>query len=219
MSRARTHPGCVRAENQDAVLDCPEAGLWLVADGMGGHASGELASQAVVRAMHALAEQRRGEALAAGVTETLQLVNEQLQQFAAQSARDVVGTTVAVLVMEGEQYHCFWAGDSRIYLFRNHQLRQLSKDHAESLGALHRAVGAEPHLEVDYAGGTLFEDDVFLLCTDGLNKVVSDRCIAECLVRRSPASSCDELVSIALEAGAPDNVSCLTVFVGAGNGC
>lgn len=221
VSRAVTHRGRVRAENQDAVFESPRAGLWLVADGIGGHAQGGVASRAIVNAMEALAACCQGENLASRVPETLSVVHDRLCEYARDAGLDVVGSTVAVLVLEGEYFHAFWAGDSRVYLLRDHRLRRLSQDHVEppgsaAAGALYRAVGAGVRLELEYVRGTLYQDDVFLLCSDGLNKTLDDGQLAAILIRESAEEACQVLLGSALEGGATDNVSCLTVHVHAG---
>lgn len=223
VSRALSHPGLVRAENQDAILDDPDAGLWLVADGVGGYDHGGVASQAIVDALQALARDCRGPALAARVPEALGLVHEQLLGYAREAGLEVVGSTVAVLVLEGEHFHVYWAGDSRVYLFRAGRLQRLSEDHVEpagrpGAGALYRAVGAPGALDLDYIQGTLYCDDVFLLCSDGLNKMVSDAELAAVLRASPPETACERLLQAALGRGAGDNVSCLTVHVRDGSG-
>jgi len=215
VSRGVSDRGYVRRRNEDAVLDMPEAGLWAVADGMGGHADGDLASQAVVRALAGLGASCAGRVLVERIPAALQQVNAELVWH---GAGKVVGSTVAVLVLEGENYHCFWAGDSRVYLWRDGGLRQLTRDHAvaggHARGALTRAVGAEQTLELDYLTDYLYEGDLFLLCSDGLTTVVDDETIADALHRCAPEQVSQRLLEAALRAGAPDNVSCVSVFVG-----
>lgn len=208
--------GHVRRRNEDAVLALPDAGLWAVADGMGGHADGDVASREVVETLAVCAGRHRGRVLVERVPEALQAANRELIRY---GAGRVVGSTVAVLVLEDENYHCFWAGDSRIYLWRDRGLRQLTEDHVAGPGtawpdALTRAVGVEPDLEPAYRTGYLYERDVLLLCTDGLTKVVDDVTIAGLLDSTAPQHACRRLVDAALVRGGPDNVSCVTVAVG-----
>lgn len=212
-SRGLTHIGCVRERNEDAVLEMPRSGLWAVADGMGGHRDGGYASRAVIKALRRLGEVDSGEALLHGVAPALTEVNAALRRRALQLGEDaVVGSTVVALVLESEHYHCFWAGDSRAYLYRDRQLTRLSRDHATvEGGALTRAVGAADDLELDYTHGLIYEGDGFLLCSDGLTRVVDDAALAVSLCGEPPGEAACALIGAALIAGAPDNVSVVTV--------
>jgi serine/threonine protein phosphatase PrpC len=221
LSDSGSHTGYVRRHNEDAVLDLPEAGLWAVADGMGGHDRGDVASRAVVEALYALGSAVAGARLVAGVPAILQQVNADLvEQAHALGEEHIIGSTVVALVLEEDNYHCFWAGDSRIYLWRNGGLMRLTRDHAEpddrlsggvQAGALTRAVGAEERLELEYVRGSVYEDDLFLLCSDGLTKMVADEAIADVLAEQPPRDACEVLIDAALQAGGRDNVSCVIV--------
>ena len=221
LSRSESHTGYVRRRNEDAVLDLPDAGLWAVADGMGGHDRGDIASQAVVKALYALGAAGAGAALVARLPATLQRVNaELLAQARMLGDGHIIGSTLAALVLEEDNYHCFWAGDSRIYLWRDGGLRRLTRDHAEPSGgaggetgggALTRAVGADELLELDYAHGYVYEEDLFLLCSDGLTKMLNDGAIADLLAEESCEDACRALIEAALQAGGRDNVSCVVV--------
>lgn len=223
-SVSATHPGHHRARNEDALLAMDHAGLWAVADGMGGHACGDEASEAVVEALYQRSEESRGLDLLDAIPRSLQQVNSQLcARGAARGDGEPIGTTVVALALEGADYHCFWAGDSRLYLLRDGRLTALTRDHSEpgdSAGrcALTRAVGAEPALAVDYTRGELYEDDLFLLCSDGLTGVVPDVAIAHTLQHAPASTACAHLVQQALAAGGPDNITCVAVFVCGGSG-
>lgn len=219
VSRALTHTGYVRERNQDAILDMPEAGLWAVADGMGGHTQGEYASQAIVQSLLQLGAGCSGMRLVRQVPPELQQVNAALLDRAnGLGPAQVIGSTVVALVLEGERFHCFWAGDSRLYLWRDGRLQRLTTDHAvrrdEHCGGLTRAVGAAAVLELEYIHGYLYENDLFLLCSDGLNKVVEDELVASMLEAQPPETACSILLEAALARGGPDNISCITVYLG-----
>ena len=221
LSDSGSHVGYVRRHNEDAVLELPEAGLWAVADGMGGHDRGDLASRAVVEALYALGSAVAGARLVSALPGVLQHVNaDLLEQAHALGEERIIGSTVVALVLEADNYHCFWAGDSRIYLWRNGGLMRLTRDHAEpddrpsgggQAGALTRAVGAEERLELEYVRDHVYEDDLFLLCSDGLTKMVADQVIADVLSEQSPDDVCEVLIDAALQAGGRDNVSCVIV--------
>lgn len=220
LARAGSHPGHVRERNEDAVLSMPEAGLWAVADGMGGHARGDVASRSIVEALRALGEGCAGRSLVQRLPGVVRQVNQVLRDEAGTLGQGaVIGSTLAALVLEDEHYHCYWAGDSRAYLWRDGDLQRLTADHAEALDPLQpggrevltRAVGAERWLELDYTAGYLYQGDLFLLCSDGLTKVLDDASLAELLAQCEPAEAVPVLIRAALEQGAPDNVSCVSV--------
>lgn len=234
-SAADTHVGTVRKINEDAYLDRPEIGLWLVADGMGGHQAGDVASRMIVQSFDDLpAVQDRDEFLEE-ILDRLQAVNGELQRYAEENGAEVVGSTVALLFSFGSQVSCLWAGDSRIYALRDGQLRQLTRDHSKveelvSLGlvdrddadthpvgnVITRAVGAAESLAVDVVSHELRPGDRFLLCSDGLNKTVSDAEIGDILQRCGCAEAPKALLYRALDNGARDNVTAVVVHIDGG---
>lgn len=213
ITRALSHVGYVRLDNEDAVLDMPEAGLWAVADGMGGHRDGAFASASVIEALRTLGHRASGRRLVEQVGGVLQSVNDAL---IARGGGEIIGSTVVALVLEEEHFHFFWCGDSRLYLFRDGQLRRLTRDHSDPAtgsGALTHAVGAEATLGMEYSCGVIYENDLFLLCSDGLTKVVTDAAIAGHLSEEPAERACEVLIKAALDKGGPDNVSCVTVYL------
>lgn len=229
VSAGLSHRGLVREHNEDAVLDFPSAGVWAVCDGMGGHDQGDLASQSIVHAIHALALKHTGVSMLNALPDAVKRVNASLLRRAAGSKKDgcVIGSTLAVLLLENDRYHVLWAGDSRVYLLRQSRLKTLTQDHAtvvavaagdpsQSGGVRHvltRAVGAEEDLRMEYQSGYLYQGDRFLLCSDGLNKVVSDQEITELMTDEPVDEACRNLLDAALSRGGPDNVSCIVVGV------
>ena len=227
---ARTHPGVVRRQNEDACLERPEIGLWAVADGMGGHSSGDLASRLIVEALQEIGEVPD---LEREVSDRLAGVNRKLVELAEAEAPDtVIGSTVVVLLMAGETASGLWAGDSRIYLYRGGALRQLTRDHSQVeamiesgllkrddpsahalANVITRAVGADLELVLDRLQEPLQEDDVFLLCSDGLTKMVTDTEIAEVLAHGDSEESVQALLHLTLVRGARDNVTIVVVQV------
>ncbi len=229
-SAAATHEGRVRHRNEDAFLDDPARGLWAVADGMGGHADGAVASRQVVRSLQEVDDppdlDRFAETACAALTEANARLRERAAAHAGEEAR-VIGSTVVALLARGAHVSCLWAGDSRIYLFRDRELRALTRDHSvvEELvrrgevdpeyalahpeaNALTRAVGGEDRLEVDELCVDVRPGDVFLLCSDGLTKEVSHAEMAEVLQAVPDLQgACDALVRRALDHGGRDNVT------------
>jgi protein phosphatase len=210
----------VRAVNEDACLVCPERGLWAVADGMGGHAIGELASRTVVAALDDLRPAGSLALLLEAARERLHAANRLLRTEAATRKVPVIGSTVVVLAACGGECGYLWAGDSRLYLCRSGRLRLLTRDHrlAAAPGphgplasAVTRAVGAVDALDLDTATVEAQDGDVLVLCSDGLSDAVSDPEIAAALVTGDCARAADALVDLALARGGRDNVSAVVV--------
>jgi len=230
---SRTHPGLKRKVNEDSILVRTERGLWAVADGMGGHEAGDVASSSVVEALSIVPPNASLERFANDAMTALQNVNHQLIQLARQGTHPrTIGSTVVSLVISGDQFACLWAGDSRAYRVREGEIAQLTRDHslvqdlmdagmlspAEAEGhpnanVVTRAVGATEELNVDVSSGDTREGDVFILASDGLTRVVDDDLIYAELTGKSLDQAADKLVEMVLERGAPDNVSFVIVRI------
>ncbi|MEX6500730.1 PP2C family protein-serine/threonine phosphatase [Pseudomonas zhanjiangensis] len=231
-SAARTDTGKVRARNEDAFLALPEQGLWAVADGMGGHQNGALASRLIVEQ---LAEPCAGD-LQQRLDELrrrLHGVNRRLGQeltVTAERPDTLIGSTVVALLIEGERAACVWAGDSRCYLWRGGRLYQLSRDHSllqqlideqglapqdaarhPAAHALTRAIGASEALQLDILELQTCPGDVFLLCSDGLYQGLSADQLGAALNLPSPQLALNRLFQLALEGPARDNLSAVVV--------
>lgn len=226
---SRTHVGLIRKINEDSMFADPERGLWVVADGMGGHDAGELASAMVVDALRCLPVGTDIDQTAAQAVEALRQVNRELIDLAQSTDGDrkvTIGTTVVGLTIAGGSYRCFWMGDSRAYLIRDRKIVRLTHDHSlvqelvdagmlgaeeaerhESANKITRAVGASEQVQVDIVGGDVRPNDQFLLASDGLTRLVGDDELADVIASRSPAQAGDELIETVLARGAPDNVS------------
>ncbi len=233
----------VRRHNEDAFLNAPNqgkhTGLWAVADGMGGHEAGDVASQCIIFQLKQLAP-AKGEPAEwiEQVRQALVEANRHLRQEAIRRYNGrVIGSTVAVLVIHENTATGLWVGDSRLYRLRDGVLKQLSRDHSHvqelvdqniiTLEEAHRhplgnvitrAVGSDDELRVDTVTSDLCQGDIFLLCTDGLNKMLSDETIEQIL---AAADSCQagvkQLVDLALDGGATDNVTVAMVRIEDGN--
>jgi len=228
---SRTDVGLKRKINEDAMMVRTERGLWAVADGMGGHDAGEIASGKIAEALASLPivyslQETVDNALAA-----LRRVNYELIALARGGGQPrTIGSTVVGLAISGEEFRCFWAGDSRAYRIRAGRITQLSRDHSlvhdlvlagmlsEAEARVHpnanvvtRAVGVSEELHVDVVSGDVREGDIFLLASDGLTRVVEDDEIAEELVSNPLDQAGDRLIELVLERGAPDNVSLIIV--------
>ncbi|MFV3126331.1 PP2C family protein-serine/threonine phosphatase [Niveispirillum sp. KHB5.9] len=228
LSAARTHVGHVRTHNEDDMLEHPVAGIWAVCDGMGGHRGGAMASHLVTRTLAALPVPADGQALLTGTLGAIADANAALQAHAAAQEGDICGTTIVALLIHDRHFATVWIGDSRAYRWRQGRLERLTRDHslvqeridqgeiteaeaetAPQRNILTRAIGAAPQVEADVRHGALLPGDLFLLCSDGLTRLLSDAEIAEEMTR--PTGLCDRLVDLCLDRGAPDNVSVLAV--------
>ena len=228
-SAARTDVGLVRSRNEDACLAQPQRGLWAVADGMGGHAFGDLASGAVVEALAALPAPDSLADFVELARARLTQVNETLRLEARTRQVPVIGSTVVALLAFEHEAACLWAGDSRIYLCRQGRLQQLTRDHSQlealkergvdmasaaaSPNMITRAVGAADSIAFDVAPLTVRDGDMFLLCSDGLSTPVEESAIASALAPGDCAAAAEALVALALASGGRDNITVVVVRV------
>jgi serine/threonine protein phosphatase PrpC len=229
-STGATHVGSVRELNEDAFIENTAAGLWAVADGVGGAAAGDRASQVVVAALNSIGPQATTAELLAAARGKLGEANADLLAYAAQQGLEHVATTVAALLCCGGEYAALWAGDSRIYRLRGGTLVALTRDHSavqelvdrgvlsSEQAATHpgrniitRAVGATEGLELQHIEDRIEPDDLFLLCSDGLTKVASDEEIGAVLADVRPEAAPARLIDLALTRGAPDNLTVIIV--------
>ena len=241
-----THAGFVRPTNQDAFLVSDELGLWVVADGMGGHAAGDVASQKTVEAIHRYVAERAGQGQPAGTDEiplflqsAIGHANETVRTCAKANPEFTgMGTTVVLFHMPASSSPLAWvahAGDSRAYLIRDQQISALTRDHTvleeriqqgilpESTPASHpdghvltRGVGVNPTIEVDVSTVKLQPMDEILLCSDGLNKMLSDDQILGTLLtmrKKPPEQKCQALIDQANVRGGRDNTTVILVCV------
>lgn len=230
-SAGASDPGTVRQENQDHHLLQDELRLWAVADGMGGHSQGEVASRMVVDALNSIEPTASLNTALESVSVALSRVNDDLRRAALGVGRDeLTGSTVVVLAIRGPEWGVFWAGDSRAYVYRSGSLSQLTRDHTvaaeaaeEPSGSLAdlvvggdeitRAVGGDTVLELDYTSGLIADRDRFLLCSDGLYSALGETRMAHCLQQGTPEEATRTLVEAARSAGALDNVTAVIVEV------
>ncbi|MBD0275465.1 MAG: serine/threonine-protein phosphatase [Acetobacteraceae bacterium] len=224
-----SHVGQVRRVNEDSWLALPEAGLFAVADGMGGHQKGDVASRLVVDALAGIPPAPDARAMRESVETALAAVNRGLRTA---DGRVVSGSTVVVLLLCGRHFAVLWAGDSRAYragpdgfaqVTRDHSLAQDLVDSGELAQAdarghplsnrITRAVGAAPDLVLDGAQGELKAGDVFLLCSDGLTRHVEDTEIKAALEGLNPQAAADHLLDTTLARGGADNVTAVVLSV------
>lgn len=235
---SRTNTGLVRNSNEDAVLtDMPD--LFAIADGMGGYAAGEIAS---VETIKVLQEEKKnfagltGEALCRALQEAASKANEHLLSLVFKTPDyEGMGTTlVAVYLAEDGMAYALNIGDSRLYLWRGGELKQITQDHSyvaqlvskgditteearrhPQRNVILRAVGADEVLESDVFSFKVEPGDRLLLCSDGLSDMASDEEIAAVLGERNVDKAADELLELALNNGGRDNISVILLDFGA----
>ncbi len=224
---ADSHPGHKRSHNEDCFEASPDGSLWLVADGVGGHANGEVAS-AIVRDT-LVSDSKKGVELVQSIRNAH---DEILREIARRPACNM-GSTVVALRLQDKKYEVAWVGDSRAYLFNGEQLRQITRDHNPvselvargvitpeqaahhpERNVLSQSLGVSDAIKVDpeRVRGELQRGEQFLLCSDGLSDEVPDDYIRQILRENdSPESQVNALVKAALDAGGRDNVTVIVV--------
>jgi len=228
-----THTGLVRDHNEDTYACVPDQHLWLVADGMGGHASGDFASRMLAEQSKRFERQQR-------LDQSIQLLEETflqahqliLDETARRPAATTIGSTLVSLFAWRDLAFVIWAGDSRAYRFRDRRMQRLTEDHSlveelVRMGQLEaskaeehpasnvvlNAVGIEDNLYFDLEYSRIHDQDLFLLCSDGLYKDLSDDSIEALLKEHADdlEQACSRLLEAALDAGGTDNCTVLLV--------
>ena len=228
----RTDVGKVRANNQDAPIDTEKLRLYGVADGMGGHKGGEVASTS---ARDDLLRELEGKTPSvAALSGAIEEVNRQIyHQQEHDDALTGMGTTLSVLWMSDNFVYIGHVGDSRVYLLRDGEFKQMTLDHSlvEQLvregvlteeeaqnhpmrNIITRAIGTDESVEVDVVVEERRKGDLWLACSDGLHGLVDDRQMRDALRQYAPEKAADVLLKAALDAGGRDNVTLVIVHDG-----
>ncbi|MDB5715399.1 MAG: serine/threonine-protein phosphatase [Sphingomonadales bacterium] len=222
---SRTHVGMVRETNEDRVLVQPQSGLWAIADGMGGHSLGDRAAALVVSALSPITPSEPR------VRKALESANASIRAM-GRKAEVTCGSTVAGLSLSPGHCFVFWVGDSRVYRLREERLTRLTRDHSfvqelRDAGVLTdvqarsdprgniitRAVGIADDVAVDFMPIDVRDDDLYLICSDGLSDLVDDAMLLGLLDRRQAEESAEKLIRAALAAGGTDNISLTIITV------
>ena len=222
--------GCIRQVNEDSFLSRPDYGLWVVADGMGGHAAGDFASQTIVKELNSIGVAVSPDDLHARFMERLGHANDIIRAHAVELQNGTIGATVAALLVHDTHFACIWSGDSRVYLLRDGQLVQQSKDHTEVRALLDagsitpeeaekwprknvitHAIGVTENPECELVAGELHLGDFFLICSDGLNEHLSDAEISAIMSTHAPQDACARLITDTVRRGARDNVTVIAL--------
>lgn len=226
---SRTDIGYVRDHNEDSLIIIPP--LFAVADGMGGHEAGEIASEITVNTLAELAPSHLD---AEGLTAAVEAANYSVMKAPRQGiGRDGMGTTLTAAMLEGERLLIAQVGDSRAYLLHKGHLQQITRDHSlmadlieagqitpeearvhPNRSVITRAIGSDIHMRPDIYELNVDAGDRILLCSDGLSSMISNNAIESIMRRQSDAQHCaDELVTAALENGGADNVTVVVADV------
>lgn len=232
LAAGMTDVGKVRAMNQDAIGMFPDTQIWLVADGMGGHAHGEVASQAIIDAAADIEWGRLADRIRS-FESALQRVNRHLMSRARELGGQVMGSTVVACLVDENCAELIWAGDSRAYLLRDGVLGQQTEDHSYVTELIHagllteeqaenhpranvitRAVGGDSDLNLERKSVELKHGDRLLLCSDGISKELTAADIEAILDdAETPRAACDALYSAVYERRARDNLSAIVMDV------
>ncbi len=245
--RAATDIGRVRDHNEDDYValggkESPPGvdALLVVADGMGGHVAGEVASKMTVDGIvQSLNDQREeaskleGNDFGVFLAKVLEDVNQDVWQAAQEDDKRGMGTTCTLAAIRGDQLFLAHIGDSRAYLLRDGELHQVSKDHSwvedavdqgvitreqarvhPNRNVITRAVGLEQQPQIDTSAMPLADGDLLLLCSDGLNSMIPDEDIHRILTSSGPEEVCQALIDAANEAGGHDNTTVVTALLG-----
>jgi serine/threonine protein phosphatase PrpC len=240
-----TDVGRRRESNEDDFLLEPSRGVYAVADGMGGHAAGEIASRLAIETLHEVLERKDTESEPMSVEDAAEWLRGAVVEanrricdsIRLHEERRGMGTTVVALVHSGQDAVVGHVGDSRLYLLRGKELVRMTSDHSwvneqVKLGLMNddtaqrhpmrnivtRALGSRPDVLVDLTSIEVRPGDVFLLCSDGLNTMLSDEQIHATLMghRQNPETACRALVEEANRHGGEDNVTVVVARVAEG---
>lgn len=230
---ARTDVGCVRQVNEDAFIANPNERLWAVADGMGGHQVGDVASNFIISELEGVRFAKSLAEATVEVEKALQRSNDNITCYAREHfGSATMGSTACVLLLGEHAGSTIWVGDSRLYRMRENQLERLTRDHSQvqemlDMGVLSeteardhphanvitRAVGVEDELFPETSIFSVLPGDEFLLCSDGLYGMLEDSDILHALKNRSVEEAVALMMEQALDRGANDNVTILAVAV------
>ena len=226
-----TNVGMVRSVNEDSIMQNPKVGLWAVADGMGGYEAGDVASNMIVSSLSEIQKSEHLAHFVDNIEDKIIDANHRILEY-SEIMHDgrMLGSTIVTLLIKGQVGVCLWAGDSRLYMLRNNQLQQISRDHShvqelldqgsitEEDAANHpdgnvitRAIGTSNELYVDINTFNVQVGDTFLLCSDGLYNAVDENEIEYYMKNEDTDNAVKQLVVKSLENGASDNVSIIIV--------
>lgn len=229
---AITHVGRVRKINEDSILALPDEGIWVVADGMGGHTAGDFASQTVIERVAALPPGLEPAERMRSLRAAIEIAHDTILQESARQGGVTIGSAVVALMLTEGYFVTFWSGDSRLYLFREGEISLVTSDHSvvaefvksgqmtwdeaemhPESNAITHAVGVGASAGLEKIHGQTRRGDRFLLCSDGLNKYAGFETLRHTLATHPVETVTDRLLQIALDGGGRDNISVIVVDV------
>lgn len=221
ISHSFTHPGHIRMNNEDAYFTNDASGLWIVCDGMGGHQEGNFASHLVTDIFEQVELKGSFDQKIEAITSQFYNIHRILQKKVHKLGNDaVIGTTLVLLLIEGEQAASIHSGDSRCYVVRNNTLSMVTKDHARSIPSEHgerkaltRALCAPGELSLEVKKFQTQQNDTFLLCSDGFYDNLSHNVIKEGMQISSLEEGMNLMSSKVLAGEADDNLTATLVGV------
>jgi len=227
-----TDVGLVRQENEDYLI--AKAPIFILADGMGGHKAGDVASKIAAQTAFKVASAATGEDKLAVLKKAVEAANKKVVEKSLQvKAQNGMGSTLTMVLIEGLRAHIANIGDSRTYLLRGGKFRQITEDHSlvaqmvkegkitdkearkhPYRNVITRAVGSEPNIHVDLFSHELLPADRLLLASDGLTGVLKDSQIKKIIVENGELNqACEQLIKAANAKGGPDNISVILVEI------
>lgn len=232
-----THVGKVRTHNQDYLYSSSEPvgnlkNLFLVADGMGGHQAGDYASRFAVENLVSYLKEKREGQIVFKLQQGIQMVNAKLYRRSMENPHlRGMGTTLVAASIEDDTLYVANIGDSRLYLYREHSIVQITRDHSyveemvargqmdrnshdylEKKNIITRAVGTDSRVNIDFFEEALQPEDMILMCSDGLSNMVSEPDMERCLSQGiSLKQRVEQLVYMANEHGGRDNITAVLV--------
>jgi serine/threonine protein phosphatase PrpC len=232
LSYGETHTGKVRTHNEDAFLDKNDQGLWVIADGAGGHDAGEVASQMLVDALKKTDISSKLDPAIDAIQHCIEQVNKELIRLSGGAdSKKIIASTLCILLVRQQTCVCFWSGDSRIYRLRDQSFTLLTRDHnrvdefinagfSPSAAEKHpmaqqlvNAIGVKEPLYLERKEYDLQENDRFLLCSDGLYKELTEQDMSSMIASRTVDKGVRALIAETMRRGARDNVSSLLVYI------
>lgn len=225
-----THPGKVRSVNEDSFMSNDIEAHWAVADGMGGHAAGDVASQEIVAALRVLKQGKQFADFIDAIEESLIAVNNKLIKM-AEAEDQLIGSTIVGMTVRQKKAFMYWAGDSRVYLFRDQKLSQISIDHTmvqelvirgeiteeearnhPEKNVITRAIGSDEPLFVEFCSTEILPGDIYFVCSDGVEKELSDQEVENCFNSGSELDVvAEDILTKVLDRGARDNVTLIAI--------
>ena len=222
-----THAGNVRDYNEDACLVLNHPLLWVVADGMGGHEAGDVASNLIMQELKQLNPTAKLNDFIDNVDDKLIAVNSKLRNMAREKYNNrTVGSTVVTMLACDKHIAYLWAGDSRLYRIRDNQITRLTTDHSEvqnlieqnlllpeeaeshpSANVITRAIGAVDNLYLSVGLEKVMNNDIYLLCSDGLYRDITEAELLKNSLQKKPTQISNDLMNLALSREAKDNIT------------